>query len=161
MFNRVEVWYNQQRMLDWFVTTKLPVFDKQGRTIGIIGITRSYGSKLKSQHATISRAIEHARAHRFTRVTVAKLARICGMSERQLHRKFIQEFGLSVSVFLLKTRIHAASEALLEKNASIAKISADFGFCDQSAFTRQFRNHTGLTPRAFRSNYSMGQTRQK
>lgn len=33
------------------------------------------------------------------------------------------------------------------------KIAIEHGFCDQSAFTQQFRRRTGMTPRAFRKRH--------
>ena len=50
----------------------------------------------------------------------------------------------------MKTRIQATVDALIRTNMSISEIATDFGFCDQSAFTKQFRKHTGYTPRKFR-----------
>jgi AraC-like DNA-binding protein len=52
--------------------------------------------------------------------------------------------------FVLRTRIQGASEALARPDLSILQITVDFGFCDQSAFTLQFRRHTGMTPKQFR-----------
>ncbi len=57
---------------------------------------------------------------------------------------------MSAQEFLVRTRIQAASQALIETNAAIADIAIMHGFCDQSAFTRQFSRHVGETPRVFR-----------
>ena len=48
------------------------------------------------------------------------------------------------------TRIQAASDDLLETDKPVAEIALEHGFYDQSAFTRQFRQHTGETPLVFR-----------
>src|SRR5262245_46984564 len=42
LIGRVELWYNEQRVLDWFVTNKLPIHDVEGTIIGVMGIVRSY-----------------------------------------------------------------------------------------------------------------------
>lgn len=155
LLNRVEIWYNEQRLLDWFVTTKLPVFDRAGRVTGIMGVVRSYTDKRKAHlpHSQISRAVEHIRTHHSARVRITELAKLTGISERQLHRKFHEEFGMNASSFLIKTRIQAAADALLRSDAPISQIAANYSFCDQSSFTRQFRQHTGLTPLRFRRKY--------
>ena len=49
-----------------------------------------------------------------------------------------------------RARIQAASDELVTSDKSVAQIAGEYGFCDQSAFTRQFRQHTGETPLAFR-----------
>jgi PAS domain S-box-containing protein len=38
--NRLEVWYDEQRNLDWFLTTKVPVRGRDGSIIGFMSITR-------------------------------------------------------------------------------------------------------------------------
>ena len=156
LIGRVELWYNEQRVLDWFVTNKLPVRDTQGRIIGVMGVVRSYEGQRRMMlpMSLISSTVDYIRAHHEQRLTVEDLARQAHLSPRQLHRKFRDVFGLSVQDFLIKTRVQAASDMLLHSNQTIAQIAADFDFCDQSAFTQQFRKHTGLTPLKFRRRYS-------
>lgn len=155
LIGRVELWYNEQRVLDWFITNKLPVRDAQGRIIGVMGIVRSYEGQRRMMlpMSEINSTVEYLRKHLHERLTVEDLARQADLSPRQLHRKFRDVFGLSVQDFLIKTRIQAASDALLHSDLTIAQIATDFGFCDQSAFTQLFRKHTGLTPLKFRRRY--------
>lgn len=156
LIGRVELWYNEQRVLDWFVTNKLPVRDTRGKIIGVMGTVRSYEGQRRTMlpMSLINSTVDFIREHHHQRLTVEDLADQAGLSPRQLHRKFRDVFGLSVQDFLIKTRIQAASDALLHSDLSIAQIATDFGFCDQSAFTQLFRKHTGLTPLRFRRRYS-------
>jgi len=156
LIGRVELWYNEQRVLDWFVTNKLPVRSTAGLIIGVMGIVRSYEGQRRSMQpiSMINSTVDFIRDHHHERITVEDLAARAGLSPRQLHRKFREVFGLSVQEFLVKTRIRAASDSLLRGDATIAQIAADFGFCDQSAFTQLFRKHLGLTPRQFRLKYA-------
>ena len=156
LLNRVEIWYNEQRMLDWFVTNKLPLKDESGNIIGLMGTVRSYeGSrKLLLPFSQISAAVEFIRTHHRERISVTDLAHHSGLSPRQLNRKFNDAFGMSAQDFLTKTRIQTASDALLNTDLSIAEIAQKFGFCDQSAFTQAFRKHTGITPLKFRKRYA-------
>lgn len=156
LIGRVELWYNEQRVLDWFVTNKLPVRDQKGRIIGVMGTVRSYEGQRRSMQplTLIHSTVDYIRQHHHEKLTVEELARQAGLSPRQLHRKFREVFGLSVQEFLVKTRIQAASDALIRTDLSLAEIAADFAFCDQSAFTQLFRKHTGLTPLRFRQRYS-------
>lgn len=155
LVNRVEIWYNEQHLLDWFVTTKLPVFNKQGTVIGIMGVVQSYEGKKESflPYSQINKAVDYIREHHSERIGVYDLAKKVGMSERQLHRKFREVFAMGVQEFLAKTRIQASCDALIHQDGTISEIAGDFGFCDQSAFTQQFRKHTGLTPLKYRQRY--------
>lgn len=87
---------------------------------------------------------------------MADLARVAGLSERQLRRRFLEEFGMGIAEFVIKLRTHAAADALLKSDKSLADIAQETGFCDQSAFTRAFRVQMGMTPRAYRLRYGNG-----
>ena len=156
LIGRVELWYNEQQVLDWFVTNKLPVRDTHGEIIGVMGTVRSYEGQRRTMQpmSEIDSTVNYIREHHRERFTVEKLAAQAGLSTRQLHRKFREVFGLSVQEFLIKTRIQATCETLLHSDQTIAQIAYKFGFCDQSAFTQQFRKHTSLTPLKFRKRYS-------
>lgn len=158
IIGRVELWYNEQRVLDWFVTNKLPVKDIQGSIIGVMGTVRSYEGQRRTLEpmSLIDSTITYIREHHQERLSVEELAERAGLSPRQLHRKFQAVFGLSVQEFLIKTRVQAASDALLHSGQSISEVASRFGFCDQSAFTQLFRKHTGMTPLKFRQRYARG-----
>ena len=155
LIGRVELWYNEQRVLEWFVTNKHPVRDTSGEIIGVMGIVRSYEGQRRTMQpiSLINSTVDYIREHHLEKLSVEELAERAGLSRRQLHRKFREVFGLSVQEFLVQTRMQAASDTLLRSDLPIAQIAADFGFCDQSAFTQLFRKHMGLTPRRFRLRY--------
>ena len=151
LINRLEVWYDEQRNLNWFLCTKLPVHDRQGRVIGVMGITRRDEDRMRQHDVReVTLAVNHARRHSHEVITTAVLARAAGVSERHLHRKLRAALGLSPYELLLRTRIQSAAEALARTTAPIIQVALDHGFCDQSAFTQQFRKRTGMTPKEFR-----------
>ncbi len=158
LVNRVEVWYDEQRLLDWIVTTKLPVRDLQGAIIGVMGTFRTYQGSQKSisPDPAVNRVVEYVRERQPAKISVAELAAHAGVSARQLHRKFHDALGLSVQEFLVKTRIQSACQMLLETDRSIADIAIEFGFCDQSAFTQAFKKQIGVTPFRFRRRHRVG-----
>ena len=55
----IELFFNRQGIPDWFLTHKLPVRDRRGRVIGIIGVTQSYGfgNKVREPYLAIDRAV--------------------------------------------------------------------------------------------------------
>ena len=72
----VELFFSRQGIPDWFVTNKLPVRDRQGRVIGLMGSTQSHeGNKQVLQpYLQIDRAVEWIRAHFREPITVRQLA---------------------------------------------------------------------------------------
>ncbi len=155
--NRVEIWYTSQRLLDWFVTTKLPVRDELGNVVGVMGIVSSYEGNRKSSlpYTQIGTVVDHIRQNHRGKITVAELAELAGLSTRQLHRKFLEVFGMNVQDFLAKTRIQGACDELIQTDRSIVDIAKEFGFCDQSAFTQQFKKHVSMTPLKFRRQHQL------
>lgn len=155
LINRVEIWYTEHRLLDWFVTTKLPVRNPQGKVIGVMGTVRDYnGARAEIQaYSQIDDLLNHIHDQLDRKISVTELAEIAGVSSRQLHRRFVELFGMNVQEFLAKTRIKAASDALINSDVSVGDIALKFGFCDQSAFTQQFKKHIGETPLKFRKRH--------
>jgi len=151
IINRLEVWYDEQHRLDWFLATKLPVRDRRGRVIGVMGITRRDEDRLRHHDVReVTEAVKLARENVHRVLGTSELARTVGLSERQLHRKLKAALGLSPYELLLRTRVQAAAEVLARTSTPISEVAIDHAFCDQSAFTQQFRKRTGMTPKEFR-----------
>jgi transcriptional regulator GlxA family with amidase domain len=81
---------------------------------------------------------------------VARLAGVCGLSPSYFIRAFRVSMGLPPHRWLLHYRIKRAQELLEQTNESIAAISADCGFADQSHLTRVFHDLVGASPAAWR-----------
>lgn len=78
------------------------------------------------------------------------LAAVAGLSPSHFSRCFKTTSGASPYRFLLNLRI-ARSKVLLETTAmDMFNIAQEVGFEDQSRFTKNFRQMTGLTPTAYR-----------
>lgn len=155
--NIVELFFTDQGLPDWFVTNKLPLHDAKGRVIGLMGTVQSYEGKkqLLQPYLQIDRALAYIREHFRTGVSITQLAEIVHLSPRQLHRKFVETFGASPQIFIMKVRIQAACEALQCESAQIAEVAREFGFCDQSSFTQHFHRHMGMTPLAYLRQYRL------
>jgi AraC-like DNA-binding protein len=146
--NVVELFFNRQGIPDWFITSKLPIFGRKGQVIGIMGITQSYEGKkeVMRPYLQIDRAVTYIREHFRQRISVEELATLVHLSPRQLHRKFVETFGSSPQIFIMKLRIQAACDLLQRDDTQIADVARELGFCDQSSFTHHFHKHVGLTP---------------
>lgn len=156
LINRLELWYDEQRKFEWFLCNKLPVRDRQGKVIGVMGVTRRDEKRMMHQEIQeAARAVNYLRKNVHRNVTVADLAQAVRLSERQLHRKLRTALGITPHELMLRTRIQSAAEALAKTSAPISQIALDHGFCDHSAFTQQFRKRTGLSPKNFRKRHTL------
>ena len=148
----VELFFNRQGLPDWYLTNKMPVHDAEGRVIGVMGTVRSYARQAMAiqPFVQIESAVEHIRNNFREKISVRGLAELVGLSRRQFDRKFQEAFGLSPQQFIIKTRVQAACEALVEGRLIMSEVAFEHGFCDQSSFTRHFHHHMGVTPLHFR-----------
>jgi AraC-like DNA-binding protein len=151
----VELFFNEQGVPDWYLTNKLPLRNRSGAVIGLMGVTQSYEARREVLHRDLQldRAIGYIREHFRSGLSVKELAHAVRISPRQLHRKFVEAFGMSTQNFVLKLRIQAACEALQGSDAPIAEVASTLGFCSQSAFTEVFQKYVGLTPLRFRERF--------
>jgi len=156
VINRLEPWLDEQRELAWFMTTKLPITGPRGKIIGIMGMSRRCDEQ-ENPHAApeASAVVAFIRANLHQSLTAADLAAAVNLSERQLHRKLRDSLGATPHELMVRIRIQAAAEALTRTSVPISNIALDHGFCDQSAFTQQFRKRTGMTPRQFRQRHGI------
>jgi PAS domain S-box-containing protein len=136
----------------WCVTTKVPLRGDAGDLLGVVGTSRDVrppdpgSGSLEGLAEAVRIVHEHpGRPHR-----VEELARRAGLPPDRFSRRVRAVFGLSASQLVIKVRIDAARRMLRESEAPIARIALACGYCDQSAFTRQFKAVAGLTPAQYR-----------
>lgn len=152
IIKRIELWWDQQQMPDWYLVTKLPLLDNAGQPHGVMGTLRRPDENERSLPVfqTVARAVEIMRTEYGGELLVAEVARRCGQSLRQLQRHFQSAFGITPQEFLLKTRVLAAARMIDESSDSIAEIARRCGFVDASSFTQHFKLRTGWTPVQYR-----------
>ena len=73
------------------------------------------------------------------------LARLCGVSQRQLERYFLLSFGLPPKDWLNEARLCRARRLLLRHEA-VKAVTKDLGFAHPSHFIREFQRFFGCTP---------------
>lgn len=91
--------------------------------------------------------------HLHTKLSIAQLAKIPGLSPYHFARMFKLSFGEAPAQFITRTRIEKVRQ-LLKTNLSLAEISGHTGFSQQSHMTEHFRKITGLTPAAYRKDFA-------
>lgn len=165
LIDRVEMLYARSHANGWYATTKLPILTPEGEVIGVMGFVRPYrpAECMLPGVERLERVTAHIHRHHAQALRIEDLARLACLSQRQLNRLFHSVFGMSTQAFIMRTRVEAASESLRSTNKSLSEIAIEHGFCDQSAFSRRFSEHTGETPLRFRQRHrrSVGAAMQR
>lgn len=83
-------------------------------------------------------------------LSVAEMAAAAGLSTAHFARAFKQTTGKTPHQFMVEQRLERARLALTRNpDGKLASVAIDFGFFDQSHFTRHFRRKFGITPADF------------
>ena len=148
----VELFLNRQGIPEWYITDKHPVRDQKGIPVGIMGTVQRYDQKraLSASHPGIIHAAEMMLNDPGQVGSINDLADEFHMSVRNFNRRFKQDTGLTPKQFHARAKIHKACGLLRDPNATICDVAVSLGYCDQSAFTLQFRKRMGMTPLAYR-----------
>jgi AraC family transcriptional regulator len=85
------------------------------------------------------------------RLRMSHLASEAGVHPVHLAKAFRRIEGQTAGEYLQRLRVRAACDRLRNSDDSLANLAADYGFADQSHFTRTFRKIVGVTPAAFRN----------
>jgi PAS domain S-box-containing protein len=136
----------------WCLTFKMPLRDAAGTITGLVGISRDLHrpDEHDVDYRRLACAVEHLQTHYAETVRLETLAQSVGLSLDRFERLVKRVFYLTPRQLLTKTRIEAASKLLVESTRSIADIAYACGYCDHSAFTRQFKATVGMAPADFR-----------
>jgi hypothetical protein len=77
IIERIELWWDRQGMPDWFLVTKLPLFDKRGRVQGVMGTLRrpDEAERQLPVFQTVAQAVDIIRRDYSRPVVIADIAR--------------------------------------------------------------------------------------
>jgi AraC-like DNA-binding protein len=139
-------------MPQWYLCTKLPLFDPAGRVSGIAGILQPFGQAghAPEEYRRLTPALEYVVENYRRPLNVGDLARRAGLSASQLQREFRRLFRMTVGDYVLRLRLLMARRRLRTTTDAVGRIATDCGFYDQAHFTRAFKKHTGQTPLEYR-----------
>jgi transcriptional regulator GlxA family with amidase domain len=84
-------------------------------------------------------------------VTVRRLAAELGLSERTLHRRFMELTKAPPQEFILRRRMERARLLLETTKQSIKAVAHAVGYEDDSSFRKAFRKMTAITPQQYRA----------
>ena len=93
--------------------------------------------------------IEYIQEHLDQSLTLTKLASLINISPHYFASLFKQSIGTPPHKYITKCRLEKAKTLLHQKDLPIAFICQEVGFQNQSHFTRVFRQHFQITPKAY------------
>jgi AraC-like DNA-binding protein len=136
----------------WCLTWKEPLFNREGKIVGLSGISRDVPVSTSPQPnvAALSSALGYVHDHLDAALRIPDLAARAHLSAFQFDQRIRTLFGLSAGQYLTRTRIERACDRLRQSDTPISDVALECGYADQAAFTRQFHKSVGLTPRAYR-----------
>ncbi|WP_189523579.1 response regulator [Nostoc sp. PA-18-2419] len=94
-------------------------------------------------------------AHYHQGITLCDVAVAVGYSPAYLTNRVARQTGETVNCWIVKRRMAGARSLLQNNNQTIEKIAKALGYQDVSHFSRQFRQHHGLPPQAWRKEHQV------
>ena len=105
--------------------------------------------------ARIKEALELMEANLSEPLPTEDIARLVGISRRQLERLFRQHLGTLPSRYYLELRLKATRRQLKQTSQSILQIGLSCGFVSGPHFSTAYRSFFGHTPREERARHAL------
>ena len=102
----------------------------------------------------ISKVMLYIDEHIDKQIVVEELSNMSGYNEQYFIRLFKQTVGLTPYQYIIGYRLKKAKK-MLQSNLSITQIAKMTGYSDIKSFSRSFKEKFGLSPTAFRNNYTV------
>lgn len=155
IISRIEMVGRFDHSMRWCITTKIPVYNRRGRIIGTTGIGQPYQKDEVSfmGASPLAEAMKFLAANFHEPFDRRKLAQQCGMSLRDFHRKFREAYHVTPHDYVRQLRVRASCNALVFSGKTLARIASEYGFSDQSHFTREFHRLIGEPPGVYRARH--------
>lgn len=137
----------------WCLSSKFPLVGSSGRVTGLIGLSRDLPrpNERHRSYYRLAKFLDYLDRHLEHGVLISEAARHSAFSEDTLGRMVMDVFQVTPKQLLMKRRIDKACQLLEETEKSVAQVSAACGYNDHSAFTRQFRIATQVSPAQYRA----------
>jgi AraC family transcriptional regulator len=103
------------------------------------------------QHKLLQ-VLEYINDHLDRDIKLVELAALLSISQFHFSHLFKQAIGTSPYQYLLGQRVERAKQLLKHSDRSISDIALLCGFNSHSHLSKQFRQLTGMTPKAYRAN---------
>lgn len=113
--------------------------------------------KISADDYQIAKVQQYLHQNVSSEIQVSELASISALSQRTFHRRFIAATNFTPFVYLQKLRVQKACDYLQVRWLPVSKLAEYAGYKDIGAFSKVFKQYTGLTPKSFfQKNQSQG-----
>lgn len=153
--NKIEFIPNKHGIVDWCLTSKTPIFNKQGNVIAVAGVSLPFSPSDKGMNpnSEIEPAVQFLRANYTSKIAIPDLAKQVNLSVSSFERNFKKAYHMTVTAYIRYMRVKESCEMLSNSMERIADIALDCGYCDQSHFHRDFKRVMNTSPSKYRSMY--------
>lgn len=154
LYKHLELHLYPNRRHGWCLTHKTPLRDDAGAIVGLVGTSHDLGlaDERHPVYRKIASIAQHIREHYQEPLCLNQLAQDAGLPLARVERLFQRVFHYSPRQLLLQSRLERALELIdADRQRSIADIAGACGYTDHSAFSRQFKALTGMTPVQYRA----------
>ncbi len=157
IINRLEISRNTMGEINWYCTTKIPLYNETGAIIGLVGFSRDIKKSNSSfkPFEEMSIVIDYIMANYHEAINLKKLAALSSLSTSQFERRFKKNFQVTPTEYIQNVRVQAACQYLRENEQPIAWIGMKTGHYDHSHFTRYFTKAMGMSPKQYREKNSI------
>ena len=101
----------------------------------------------------IRRIVAYVEENLAAKLEVAQMAHLVGLSICHFSRSFKNSMGVTPRRYILRKRVHRATQLMADPGESLTDIALACGFADQSHFSRVFKQILRLSPGSWRRNY--------
>ena len=153
--NRVEL-VTRGGVVDWIVTTKVPMRNTDGEIVAVAGHAREYHGEgsASTMPEELRLPIAYIRKNYADTILVVDLATVSGRSVSSLERAFRRHLHVTPKDYIRKVRVHEACKQLIHSQDPVAEIAFECGFSDQAHLTREFKRIMHTTPAVYRKSHS-------
>jgi AraC-like DNA-binding protein len=101
----------------------------------------------------ILRIVAYVEQNLAAKLEVAQMAHLVGLSICHFSRSFKNSMGVTPRRYVLRKRVHRATQLMADPGESLTDIALACGFADQSHFSRVFKQILRLSPGIWRRYY--------
>jgi PAS domain S-box-containing protein len=137
----------------WCLSSKFPLLDSAERIVGLAGLSRDLprpNERHRSYHR-LAKFLSYIEGGLDQPIRISDAADHASVSMDTLGRLVFEVFQVTPKQFLMKRRIDKACQLLEQTSMSITEVCVTCGYADHSAFSRQFRAATHMSPVQYRS----------
>ncbi|MUV36773.1 Regulatory protein PocR [Lentibacillus sp. JNUCC-1] len=106
------------------------------------------------QNEIVNRAIHYIHENILQPMTLEKISEAINVSPNYLSALFHSVTNIRMNAYINKKKVDESKYFLSHTDSTLLDIALLFGFCNQSYYTRVFKEHNGITPAAFRRRHA-------